>query len=416
MRVDELGRAGSSGVDPFCVRRRNQGRGGAVAIALVALGELIGDLCPADARVTHRRELGPAPLGANLRGGVEEELERRLRHHAGPDVAPLEHAAMLAPRAPVARRPAQSEPRDGPQGVTSRAPPRRCGYVARPERLRAGSRFARRARRAPRGRARPARPGAPSPAALDRALARGSRARARGTSRRCRGRARQAAPATRRATVLLPTPAGPSMATTRRGEVTASGGAGWSARSLDELSSGACRGARSLGGPLPGAWRAGTDELGPRPAARSGLGCGRAVARRRTWSSALGQLAQVARAQAWYRVSGPIATRRSFCTGCPIRKNISRICRVRPSESSTANQLLPPSRRGCRCPSVARLDAAGRGAPPLEHDALAQPVELRHRRGSPSPSPRRSCGSRSADAPERCANSPSSVSSSRPSV
>src|SRR5262249_25617215 len=40
---------------------------------------------------------------------------------------------------------------------------------------------------------------------------------------------------------------------------------------------------------------------------------------------------------------GPMATRRSFDTGCPTAWNILRICCVRPSRSFTSNQLLPSS-------------------------------------------------------------------------
>jgi hypothetical protein len=39
----------------------------------------------------------------------------------------------------------------------------------------------------------------------------------------------------------------------------------------------------------------------------------------------------------------PMATRRSFSTPWPMLKNISRICRVRPSVSSTIHQELSPS-------------------------------------------------------------------------
>jgi hypothetical protein len=69
---------------------------------------------------------------------------------------------------------------------------------------------------------------------------------------------------------------------------------------------------------------------------------------------------------------GPMAMRRSFCTGWPMRWNISRIWRVRPSPSSTDHQeeVSPSgSRRGLRRPPgppTARRAAAARAALDLD--------------------------------------------------
>ncbi|MDX1644369.1 MAG: MFS transporter [Thermoanaerobaculia bacterium] len=79
-------------------------------------------------------------------------------------------------------------------------------------------------------------------------------------------------------------------------------------------------------------------------------------------------------------LSRPMATRRSRCTGCPMRKKISRICRVRPSDSTTFHQLLlrlgrrpltrngytsAPARRrpSITMPSFKRCSASGAGEP-----------------------------------------------------
>ena len=138
----------------------------------------------------------------------------------------------------------------------------------------------RRSRRRARG------PGSAAPPR--RARPRGPR---RGTSLRCRCRGSPRRAASARATVDLPAPEGPSIATMT----------GPGARAGLKASS------RAAGGPRPPRRRAAGTRRESAPSSRI----------------------------------GPMATRLSFETGCPIISNIRRICRVRPSVSVTRSHVLP---------------------------------------------------------------------------